>query len=346
MTAELGLLPTTVVGSYPQPDWLIDRDGLEEVPRLRMPEVWRVEAALLSTAQDDAVRLALRDQELAGVDIVTDGEIRRESYSNNFANALAGLAEDRGTVEITVDGGPREVPVPCFSGPVRRIAPVEVANARFLVENTDRTTKMTLPGPFTMAQQAVTSFYPSRRELSLALADAVREEIAELFAAGVDVVQLDEPWMQRFPDEARRYAVEVLNRALDGVDGTVALHMCFGYAAAVRDKPSRYSFLAELEGTPIDHISIEAAQPRLDLSTLAGILPSKRLVVGVLDLADPAVESPETVAQRIERILETVSAERLIVGPDCGMKFLPRETAFRKLQAMVDGAGRVREQLV
>jgi 5-methyltetrahydropteroyltriglutamate--homocysteine methyltransferase len=345
MTSTHNLLPTTVVGSYPQPDSLIDRGALEKVPRVRLPNVWKLPPEALAAAQDDATVAAIRDQELAGLDIVSDGEIRRESYSNHFSNALTGIDAHPGIVSISNDGRSREVEVPNFSAAVQRSLPVEVDNARFLAAHTDRMTKITLPGPFTMAQQAVTSFYPDRRELALALADAVREEIKDLFAAGVDIVQLDEPWLQRFLDDARAYGVEVVNRALDGVDGTVALHTCFGYAATVNAKPSRYEFLAELEDTPLDHISIEAAQPRLDLSSLAGILPSKRLAVGVIDLADPDVESPATVADRITSLLEVIPAERLMVAPDCGMKFLPRDTAQRKLTALVQGADIVRTRL-
>jgi 5-methyltetrahydropteroyltriglutamate--homocysteine methyltransferase len=345
MAKDLGLLPTTVVGSYPQPDSLIDRSALEKVPRLRLPNVWKVPAEQLTAAQDEATVAAIRDQEQAGVDIVTDGEIRRESYSNHFSNALAGIDEQPGIVTITNDGRSFGVEVPNFSSEVARLAPVEVGNARFLEAHTDRVTKMTLPGPFTMAQQAVTSFYPDKRELALALADAVRAEMIDLFAAGIDIVQLDEPWMQRFPDDARAYGVEVLNRALDGVDGTVALHICFGYAATVNAKPSRYDFLAEFEDTPLDHISIEGAQPHLDLSSLAGILPTKRLAVGVVDLSDPEVESPEMVAERVTALLDVIPAERLMLAPDCGMKFLPRDRALGKLTALAEGTELVRNRL-
>lgn len=345
MARDLGLLPTTVVGSYPQPDSLIDRSALEKVPRLRLRDVWKIPADALAAAQDDATVAAIRDQEEAGVDIVTDGEIRRESYSNHFSGALTGIDELPGTVTIANDGRSFGVEVPDFSSAVRRLGPVEVDSARFLIAHTDRVTKVTLPGPFTMAQQAVTSFYPDRRELALALADAVREEIVDLFAAGVDIVQIDEPWMQRFPGDARSYGVEVINRALNGVDGTVALHICFGYAATVNAKPSSYAFLAELDDTPLDQISIEAAQPRLDPNSLVGMLPSKMLAVGVLDLSDPVVESAETVAERIARLLEVVPAERLMLAPDCGMKFLSRDTALGKLTALARGAEIARTRL-
>jgi 5-methyltetrahydropteroyltriglutamate--homocysteine methyltransferase len=345
MRKELGLLPTMVVGSYPQPDSLVDRSALQKVPRVRQPDVWKVPSADLATAQDEATVAAIRDQEQAGIDIVSDGEIRRESYSNHFSNALTGIDERTGTVTITNDGHSLDVQVPDFSSAVRRLTPVEIDNASFLTSHTDRLTKMTLPGPFTMAQQAVTSFYANRRELALALADAVREEIADLFAAGIDIVQIDEPWLQRFPDDARAYGVEVVNRALDGIDAPVALHTCFGYAATVSTKPGHYGFLAELEDTPLHHISIEAAQPQLELGSLAGILPSKRLAVGVIDLSDPAIESPQAVADRITRLLEVVPAERLMLAPDCGMKFLPRDTALGKLDALARGAEIVRASL-
>lgn len=342
---QLGLLPTSVVGSYPQPDWLINRNGLEKVPRVRVPDVWRIEPGLLDSAQRDATVVAIQAQVRAGVDIVTDGEIRRESYSNHFSNALSGIDSRPGIVEVTVDGERREVSVPSFTGEVRRVAPVEVDNARFLKSQTDRVAKMTLPGPFTMSQQAMTSYYADAEELAMALADAVNAEIKDLHAAGVDLVQLDEPWMERFPEPARRYGVKAVNRALEGVQGPVALHICFGYAAAVGDKPSRYHYLGELEDTDLDHILIETAQPRLEMSSLAGILTTKKVSIGVLDLADPAIESPEAVAERIERALEVIGPERLMIGPDCGMKFLDADTAYGKLAAMVQGAELVRRRL-
>jgi len=341
------LLPTAVVGSYPQPDWLIDRSRLAKVPRVRVPDAWRIGPDRLAEAQDDATIVAIHEQERAGVDIVTDGEIRRESYSNHFSTALSGIGVEPGIVEVFNAGARVEVPVPSFSGEVCRHSAVEVDNARFLLAHTSRVTKMTLPGPFTMAKQAVSPFYPDSEALAMALADAVNAEIRDLFAAGIDVVQLDEPWMQRFPEDARRFGVRVVDRVLAGITGTVALHMCFGYAAVVRgEKPSSYQFLDELADTAVDHISIEAAQPHLELSSLATIARSKRLMVGVLDLGDPSVESPAVIAERIERILEVVPPERLIVGPDCGMKFLPRELAYGKLSAMVEAAALVRDRLM
>lgn len=345
--AELPLLATTVVGSYPQPDWLIDRSQLVKVPRVGVPGAWRVGDADLEAAQDAATIVAVHEQERAGVHIVTDGEARRESYSNHFANALTGLDPEPGAVEV-VNGGARvSVPVPSFGSEVRRSEPVEVANARFLIAHAKHVTKVTLPGPFTMSQQAVSSYYADDEALAMAFAAAVNEEIRELFAVGVDIVQLDEPWMQRFPERARRFGLRALARALDGVTGPVALHMCFGYAASVSgDKPSRYGFLEELEDANVDQISIEAAQPRLDLSSLASILPSKKLVVGVLDLADAEVEPLDRIVERIERAMEVVPPERLVIGPDCGMKFLPPATAFGKLETMVRAADVVRGRLV
>jgi 5-methyltetrahydropteroyltriglutamate--homocysteine methyltransferase len=343
---QLPILPTTVVGSYPPPAWLIDASKLTKVPRVRVPEVWEIPQEQLADAQDAATIVAIHEQERAGIDIVTDGEIRRESYSNYFVNALSGIADEDGVVEVLNGDERMRIPVPSFDGDVERRSPVEVPNARFLLEHATHVTKVTLPGPFTMAQQAVSTHYAGKEELATALAGAVNAEIRDLFAAGVDVVQLDEPWMQRFPDDARRFGVPVLQRALEGVEGRVALHMCFGYAAAVSgEKPRHYHFLEELEDVAVDHISIEAAQPDLDLSSLEGILPSKRLVVGVLDLADPQVEPVDVVADRIRRALAVVGPERLIAGPDCGMKFLPPATAFGKLQAMAAAAAIVRQEL-
>jgi 5-methyltetrahydropteroyltriglutamate--homocysteine methyltransferase len=338
------LLPVSLVGSYPQPDWLIDSQKLAKQmpPRVRAQELWRVPPQFLEQAQDDATILAIRDQERAGLDIVTDGEIRRESYSNRFATALDGIDLDKpGT--ITSRSG-ASIPVPRVVGKIRRRHPVELRDAQFLRANTDRTIKMTVPGPFTMAQQCQDDFYRDEELLALDYAAAVNEEIRDLFAAGVDVVQIDEPWMQARPERGRRYGVAALNRALEAIDGTTAVHICFGYAAMVQDKPSGYSFLAELERSAARQISIEAAQPALDCSVLKS-LPSKTIVLGVLDLSDPAVERPETVAERIRRALKFVPAERIIVAPDCGLKYLAQEIAFGKMQAMAAGAAIVRREL-
>jgi 5-methyltetrahydropteroyltriglutamate--homocysteine methyltransferase len=338
-------LLTSVVGSYPQPDWLIDRALLTKMmaPRVRVSEVWRVAPGDLEAKQDEATLEAIREQERAGIDIITDGEIRRESYSNRFANALDGIDGQR-VGEIVGRTGAK-IPVPIVSGPIKRRVPVEVRDVKFLRAHTDKLIKITLPGPFTMAQQAVDEHYRDERSLALAYAEAVNEEVHDLFAAGADVVQLDEPWLQARAEGARRYGVEAVNRALAGVRGTTALHLCFGYAALVKDKPARgYSFLSELESSAADQISIEAAQPKLDLGVLRA-LRTKTVLVGVLDLNDRNVETPHQVATRIRAALEVVPAERLIVTPDCGMKYLPRDVAFGKLQALVAGAELVRAEL-
>jgi 5-methyltetrahydropteroyltriglutamate--homocysteine methyltransferase len=338
-------LLTSVVGSYPQPDWLVDRALLTKLmaPRVRVREIWRIPPERLEEAQDDATIVAIHEQERAGIDIITDGEIRRESYSNKFANALDGIARDRVGEVIGRTGA--KIPVPVVNGPIRRREPVEVRDVRFLREHTDKTIKITLPGPFTMTQQVVNEHYRDDESLAFAYADAVNEEIRDLFAAGADVVQLDEPWLQARAENARRYGVKAINRALDGVQGTTALHLCFGYAALVKDKPSSgYSFLAELADSAAQQISIEAAQPKLDLGALRA-LGGKTVLVGVLDLADPRVETPEQVAGRIRAALEVVSPERLIVTPDCGMKYLPRAVAFGKLVSLAAGARIVRAEL-
>jgi 5-methyltetrahydropteroyltriglutamate--homocysteine methyltransferase len=338
-------LLTSVVGSYPQPDWLIDRALLTKMmaPRVRVQQVWRVAPSFLEQAQDDATVVAIREQERAGIDIITDGEIRRESYSNQFANALDGIDRER-IGEIVGRTGIR-IPVPIVSGPIRRREPVEVRDVEFLRAHTDRVIKITLPGPFTMAQQAVNEHYKDDESLALAYAEAVNEEVHALFAAGADVVQLDEPWLQAHAEAARRYGVKAIDRALAGVKGTTALHLCFGYAALVKDKPaSGYSFLAELENCAVDQVSVEAAQPRLDLGVLRA-LRTKTVQIGVIDLNDRNVESPHQVAMRIRAALEVVPANRLIVTPDCGMKYLPREIAYGKLRALAEGAALVRAEL-
>jgi 5-methyltetrahydropteroyltriglutamate--homocysteine methyltransferase len=340
---EMRLL-TTVVGSYPQPDWLVDRDALfgSRVPRVRVPNMWRIPDEHLEQAQDDATRVAIRDMEQAGVDIITDGEIRRESYSNRFATALDGIDLDHPGQVMAGSGTP--TPVPRVVGPIRRTRPVQVRDVEFLRANTDRRIKVTVPGPFTLAQQAQNEYYPDRESLAMDYAICVNQEVKALFAAGADIVQLDEPWVRTNPEEARRYAIPAINQALADVEGPTALHLCFGYAAVVGKKPSGYAFLTELENAVVGQISIEAAQPKLDLDILQGFA-TKTIILGVLDLGDMAIESPEAIAARIREALRVVPPERLMVAPDCGMKYLPRDIAYRKLRAMTLGAAIVRESL-
>jgi 5-methyltetrahydropteroyltriglutamate--homocysteine methyltransferase len=339
-----GLLPTTVVGSFPQPEWLIDRDLLRDrLPaRVRTPELWRVAPELLEAAQDDATLLAIRDLERAGVDIITDGEIRRESYSNRFATALEGMDVENPAEILSRAGKPNKVPR--VTGPVRRSRPVEVRDLEFLRANTDRKVKITLPGPFTMSQQAVDEHYGDVKALAMDLAVAVNEEVRDLFAAGADVVQIDEPWVQSRPEQAKEYAVEVIDRALQGVTGTTALHSCFGYAHMVHDRPPGYPILAELNDCAADELVIEAEQPNLDLSVLEQ-LPDKVIALGVVSLGDLEVEPVEAIADRIRAALRHVDAERLQIAPDCGMKYLPRDVAVGKLRAMVQAAALVRKEL-
>ena len=337
------LIPTTVVGSYPQPSWLIDREALGgKVPRVRAPELWRIAPEHLEQAQDDATRLAIHHMERAGIDIVTDGEMRRESYSNRFATALEGIDIDNPGTTINRSGQP--IPVPRVAGPIRRKGPVETRDVIFLRKHTTRTTKITLPGPFTMAQQAQDDYYRDEEALAMAFAAAVNEEIRDLKTAGADVIQIDEPWLQARHERAARYGVKAINRALEGIAGTTVVHLCFGYAAAVKEKPSGYSFLPQLADTSATQISIEAAQPRLDLGVLRDLAP-KQVMVGVIDLGDPRVESADTVAARIRAALAHAPAERLVAAPDCGMKYLPRDTAFGKLKALAEGAALVRQAL-
>jgi 5-methyltetrahydropteroyltriglutamate--homocysteine methyltransferase len=339
------LFPTTLVGSYPQPEWLIDRKKLAGrfPPRVRAKELWRVSPEHLAEAQDDATLMAIRAQEDAGIDIVTDGEIRRESYSNRFATALEGVDLDHPGAALDRSGHPN--PVPRVVSKIRRKHPVEVEDLKFLKRHTDRRVKITVPGPFTMAQQAQIDAYGGSREAaSMDYAVAVSEEIRDLFAAGADVVQIDEPYMQARPDEARAWGLKALNRALEGVSGTTAVHICFGYAAVIHVRPSGYSFLPELAGCPCAQVSIETAQSKLDCSVLKS-LQGKKIMLGVLDLNDMAIESPDTVAQRIRRALPYVKAEDIIVAPDCGMKYLPREVASGKMRAMVEGAKLMRAEL-
>jgi 5-methyltetrahydropteroyltriglutamate--homocysteine methyltransferase len=339
-----GLLQTSVVGSYPQPEWLIDRERLGDrlPPRVRAQELWRVPEPWLEEAQDDATRLAVSDMERAGVDIVSDGEMRRESYSNRFATALEGV--DLDTPGVALDRTGHENPVPRVVGPVRRARPVEVRDVELLRSLTDRLIKITVPGPFTMTQQAQDDFYGSGRELALAYAEAVNEELRDLKAAGADVVQIDEPYLQARPEPAREYALEAIDRALDGIEGDTVLHTCFGYAHIVHDRPSGYPFLRELNECAATHLSLEAAQPGLDPEVLREVR-DKVVLLGVLDLGSPEAETPEIVADRIRRALEVLPPQRIVVAPDCGMKYLSRELAFAKLQAMVAGAETVRAEL-
>jgi 5-methyltetrahydropteroyltriglutamate--homocysteine methyltransferase len=338
------ILPATVVGSYPQPEWLIDRDRLRDrlPPRVRAGELWRIDAPFLEQAQDDATILAIRDMERAGIDIVTDGEIRRESYSNRLANALSGIDLNNPGSALDRTGHPN--PVPRISGAIRRTHPVEVRDLEFLRANTDRAIKITLPGPFTMAQQAQNDFYADDREAALAYAAAVNDEVRDLFAAGADIVQLDEPYLAARPENARAYGVEAIDRALAGIDGVTAIHLCFGYAAIVHNRGNVYPFLEELAASAVQQVSIEAAQPNLDLSVLERF-SEKTVILGVLNLGDERVETPDIVAGRIRAGLAYVGPDRLVVSPDCGMKYLPREIAFAKLVAMVEGARLVRREL-
>ena len=341
MAATPDALPTSLVGSYAQPDWLIDRERLRHrsPPRARATELWRVDARYLEQAQDDATLLAIRDQERAGLDIITDGEARRESYSNRFATALAGVDVDNPGTALDRSGHPN--PVPRVVGPVERMRPVQVRDVRFLRSNTSRPVKVTVPGPFTMSQQAQNDHYATDAELALAYAGAVHDEIVDLFATGADIVQIDEPYMQARPARAREFGLAALERALDGVTGTTAVHICFGYAAIIHERPSAYSFLPELAACPCDQISIETAQSGLDLSIL-DTLPDKRIILGVIALDDATVESPDTVAGRIRRALPHKRPQQLIAAPDCGMKYLPRDAAFGKLESLAAGAAIVR----
>ena len=338
------LFPTSLVGSYPQPDWLIDRAQLSHrlPPRVRATDLWRVAPEFLEEAQDDATILAIRAQERAGLDIITDGEIRRESYSNRFATALEGIDLDN-PAQVVARSGKLNY-VPRVVSKIRRKHAVEVRDIQFLRANTDRRVKVTVPGPYTMSQQAHNDFYKSEEELAMDYAAAVNEEIKDLFAAGADVVQIDEPYMQAVPDKARQFGLNALNRALEGVKGETAVHLCFGYAAMVANRPSEYQFLTELADGHMNAISIETAQSSLDCSVLAK-LPGKKIILGVLNLGTNDVETPEIVAERIRRALPFINAERLVIAPDCGMKYLPRDVAFGKLKAMTAGAAIVRKEL-
>jgi 5-methyltetrahydropteroyltriglutamate--homocysteine methyltransferase len=337
------LFPTTVVGSYPQPDWLVNREMLSKVvPRTRLKEIWRIPEEYLEDAQDDATLLAIRDMERAGIDIITDGEIRRESYSNRFATALEGIDIDN-PGEVKARSGVTRVPR--VVGKIRRTRAVEVRDMQFLRANTDRTAKITLPGPFTMSQQAKNEYYKDNDEMVMDYAVAVNEELRDLVAAGADVVQLDDPWLRNDPEAAKRIAVPALNRALEGIKVPTVVHLCFGYAAVVpgETKPSGYSFLPQLADSNAETISIEAAQPKLDLGVLSD-LAGKNIMLGVLDLGDFNVETPETIVSRLRAGLKYVAPERLVPAPDCGMKYLPREVAFGKLKAMADAAAILRKE--
>jgi 5-methyltetrahydropteroyltriglutamate--homocysteine methyltransferase len=340
----LPLLPTSLVGSYAQPDWLIDRAKLAGrfPPRVRAKELWRVAPEFLAQAQDDATLLAIKAQEDAGLDVVTDGEIRRESYSNHFATALDGVDVDNPGSALDRSGHPN--PVPRITGPIARPRPIQVDDLRFLRAATDHTIKMTVPGPFTMSQQAQDDHYGDPEAAAMAYAAVVNAEVRDLFAAGADVVQIDEPYMQARPEAARAYGLAALNAALEGVTGTTAVHICFGYAAIIHERPEGYSFLPELAGSPVQQISIETAQSGLDLGVLRD-LTDKTIILGVLDLSDPAVETAETVAGRARRALELLPPEQVVLAPDCGLKYLPRDAAEGKMRALAAGAALLRAEL-
>src|SRR3954467_13506487 len=338
------LLPTLLVGSYAQPEWLIDRAKLAGrfPPRVRAKELWRVDPVHLKEAQDDATVLAIRAQEEAGLDIITDGEMRRESYSNHFATALDGVDIDNPGTALDRSGHPN--PVPRIAGPIERVRPIGVEDVKFLRAHTERTIKMTVPGPFTMSQQAQNDYYPDLESAAMAYAAAVNAEIKDLHAAGADIVQMDEPYMQARPDDARAYGLQALQAALDGVTGTTAVHICFGYAAIIHERPEGYSFLPELAGCPVDQISIETAQSGLDLGVLSD-LTDKTIILGVIDLSDPEVESAETVAGRVRRAYDRLPPDRLTIATDCGMKYLPRASAEGKMRSMAGAAAILRGEL-
>jgi 5-methyltetrahydropteroyltriglutamate--homocysteine methyltransferase len=338
------LLPTSLVGSYPQPDWLINREKLADrfPPRVRAKELWRVDPEYLAQAQDDATLLAIRAQERAGLDILTDGEIRRESYSNHFATALDGIDIDNPGTALDRSGSPN--PVPRIVGPIRRTGPIEAGDVAFLRANTDRTIKMTVPGPFTMSQQAQNDYYPDLESAAMDYAAAVNAEIRDLHAAGADIVQIDEPYMQARPDAARAYGLTALNAALEGVTGRTAVHICFGYAAVIHVRPEGYSFLPELAGCSCDQISIETAQSGLDLGVLAD-LSGKGIILGVIDLSDHEVETVDVVAGRVRRAFEYVPPQQIVIATDCGMKYIPRASAEGKMRAMAGAAALLRAEL-
>ncbi len=338
------LFPTSLVGSYPQPDWLIDRKKLAGrfPPRVRAQELWRIDAAYLTEAQDDATLMAIRAQEDAGLDIITDGEIRRESYSNRFATALEGIDLDNPGTALDRSGHPN--PVPRIVGKIRRKHAVEVEDLLFLKRHTSRMVKITVPGPFTMSQQAQNDFYPDLESAAMDYAVAVNAEIRDLFAAGADIVQIDEPYMQARPEPARAYGLRALNRALEGITGTTAVHICFGYAHVIHERPSGYSFLGELRGCHCQQISLETAQSGLNCAVLQQ-LPDQKIILGVIDLSNMQIETPEVVADRIRRALPYAAAENIIIAPDCGMKYLPRDVAYGKMLAMVEGARIMRREV-
>jgi 5-methyltetrahydropteroyltriglutamate--homocysteine methyltransferase len=344
MPAPLPPLPTSVVGSLPQPGWLLDHDKLahQTPPRVRARELWRVAPEQLEEAQDDATLLAVRAQEAAGLDILTDGEQRRESYSNHFATALEGVDID--TPGSVINRSGRPIPVPRVVGAIRRPAPVQARDVAFLRAATDRTVKITVPGPFTMAQQSQDEHYGDDRALALAYADVVREEIADLFAAGADIVQIDEPWLQARPEVARRYGAEAVTRAVEGAAGPVHLHLCFGYAAMVSERPEGYSFLPELADTPVAAVSVETAQSHLDPAQLRP-LRGKGIALGVLDLSTPEVETPEVIADRVRRALDDVDVEKLVLSSDCGLKYLPRAAAEGKMRSLALAAEVLRREV-
>ncbi len=339
------LIPTTVVGSYPQPDWLIDRKTLMSgpVPRTRRHELWRVAPEYLEAAQDDATLVAIREQERAGIDVISDGEMRRESYSNRFATALEGIDNENPAMMQAGRAG-RPTAVPRVVSEIKWTGPVEARDVTFLRANTSARIKITLPGPFTMAQQVVDEHYKDLEAMTMAFAAAVNQEVHALAKAGADVIQLDEPWLRNNPDAAKKFAVKAIDRALQGLTCETALHLCFGYAQLVSNKPQGYAFLEELAQSSAHGISIESAQPKIDLSVLKE-LKGKKVILGVIDLGNHDIETPEIVADRLRAGLEHCSPEQLIAAPDCGLKYLPRDVAFGKLKAMAEGAAIVRKEL-
>jgi 5-methyltetrahydropteroyltriglutamate--homocysteine methyltransferase len=338
------LLPTTIAGSLPKPAWLAT------------PEVlwapWRLAGEQLAEGKRDAVLLALRDQEAAGIDIVGDGEQSRQHFVHGFLAGIEGVDMTRRR-RIPIRAGRYEADCPTVTGPIRRPAPVHAEEARFARAHTAHRLKFTLPGPMTIVDTVADEHDGDRVRLAMAFARVLNEEARELAALGVDVVQIDEPAFNVYMDEVRDWGIAALERAVDGVACTTAVHVCYGYGIeaniawkrSLGDEWRQYELtFPHLARSRIDQVSLECANSRVPMSLLS-LLDGKDVLAGCIDVASTHVETPEEVAGVIREALRHVAPERLQPCTNCGMAPLPREVARAKLRALAAGAALVREEL-
>jgi 5-methyltetrahydropteroyltriglutamate--homocysteine methyltransferase len=338
------MLTTTIAGSLPKPSWLA-KPGVLWAP-------WSLSDASLAEGKRDAVRLALREQEEAGIDIVTDGEQSRQHFVHGFLEAIEGVDFTR-RVTIGIRADRYKAEVPTVTSSIARRRPVHADEVKFARAHTTRKLKFTVPGPMTIVDTLADEFYRDRRRLAMEFARVINEEARELVALGLDVLQLDEPAFNVYMDDARSWGIEAIHRAIDGLSCKTAVHICYGYGikANVDWKSTLGAEWRQYEQTfpalaasRIDQVSIECANSKVPLALL-GLLRGKDVMVGVIDVATDAIETPAQVAATIRSVLPFVPPERLYPCTNCGMVPLGRDVAMDKLRALAAGAALVRGEL-